>query len=142
MSKTPIDVPGGFVPAVAITLGEIDGEPQPITAATPMPVQTVHRASRSQPLSGETASSGTLGPFNPEIGREIVLTLGGDWQGEVRLHRSIDGGATTAPATLGGEELCWWRSLNEVVWVETEANVSLYLVATLSAGTLAYRFAQ
>ena len=83
-----------------------------------------------------------MAPFAPQLGREIWLTLSGTWSGSVALMRSVDGGATLLPATLGGAALTWTGNVNEIVWIETEAAATLYLSITLASGAVTYRVAQ
>lgn len=100
-------------------------------------------AATSTPLSGSSSTTQTVGPFTPQLGRPINLTLSGTWVGSVQLLRSIDGGTTKLPLTVGGSA---WGSYsanaNEPVWTETEAGATYYLAITRTSGTISYRIAQ
>ena len=135
--------PGGFVPQQAVVFARQDGTPTPVDPAHPLPVAApASRAAASTPLSGTASASTVAGPFVPDLGREVVLTLSGSFSGTVTLMRSVNGGASMLPATLAGRPLAWTAAINEIVWLETEAAATLYLQITLSTGTLAYRVAQ
>lgn len=135
--------PGGFVPQQAVSFAATDGKSVAVDGANPLPVAVpANRAATSTPLAGSTSASTVAGPFAPQLGREIVLTLSGTFAGSVALLRSVDGGTTKVAATLGGSALAWSAPVNEIVWLETEAAATLYLQITLSSGTLTYRVAQ
>jgi len=95
------------------------------------------------PLEGPASATTTVGPFSPVLGRPIIITLTGDWDGSVQLVRSIDAGATLLPITIGGTA---WGSytgnVNEPVWSESEAAATFFLKIMLTAGTVDYRLAQ
>ena len=94
-------------------------------------------------LNGSTAATATLGPFTPELGRPIWLTLSGSWTGSVQLLRSTDAGTTKLPLTAAGVPYgSYTANANEAVAEESCAGATWYLLATLSAGTLTYRLAQ
>ena len=83
------------------------------------------------------------GTFVPVSGRPVVVTLSGDWQGSVRIERSVDGGATRHALTVGG--LNWGEftaNACEPVWSEEEQGAELYLAIAITSGTVAYRLAQ
>lgn len=108
--------------------------------ATVQPSQT---AATSTPLTGSSATTQTVGPFAPQLGRPINLTLAGTWTGSAQLLRSIDGGTTKTPLTVGGTSWAnYSANANEPAWIETESGASYYLALTLSAGTLTYRVSQ
>ena len=142
MSLPSINAPAGFVPSVAISYGTIDEEARPVSIESPLPVSHTQTVATSVPLFGSASASATFGQFEPQIGREIVLTLSGQWSGDVTLERSVDGGATRMPATLAGRPLVWSQNINEIVWVEPEGSASLYLDVELIDGTLDYRVSQ
>ncbi|PZU15061.1 MAG: hypothetical protein DI606_00365 [Sphingobium sp.] len=135
--------PAGFVPQQAVVFARPDGTPTTVNPANPLPVATAAgRAALSAPLSGSTGTGMMAGPFIPDLGREVILTLSGNFSGTVTLMRSVNGGASMLPATLAGRALAWTGALNEIVWLETEAAAGLYLQIAVSAGTLTYRVAQ
>jgi hypothetical protein len=81
--------------------------------------------------------------FVPELDRPIWVSLAGNWTGTVELLRSVDGGATLLPLTVGG--IRWGRftaNANEPVADESEAGAAYYLAAAVQTGTLNYRVAQ
>jgi hypothetical protein len=101
MTSTSISIPAGFAPAYAMGFSDIGGQFALVSDTAPLPVAT--SAPAPSPLSGQSAASGIVGPFNPTAGRVIVVTLDGEWDGSVRLLRSTDGGLTMVPLRVGGE---------------------------------------
>ena len=142
MTLPPIDAPGGFVPAVAVTFESPDGNARAVSSDAPLPTVTIRASATSEPLQGTASSSETVGPFLQVAGREVVLSLDGTWTGRIALMRSTDGGASLLPATLGGEPLGWQQNINEIVWLDPEEAASLYLEIELESGSVAYRVAQ
>lgn len=138
----PILAPGHFVPLGAMAFGLPGGSATSVTRDTPLPVATRITAAEGLPLSGTTSATDIIGPFHPELGRPVILTLAGTWAGTVTLQRSIDGGSTIDAATLAGDPLVYSANLQEPVWIETEAGASLWLDIALADGTLAYRISQ
>lgn len=135
--------PAGFVPLQAVASTAPDGKSVAVDGSNPLPIATqASRAAGSTPLTGAAAATTTTGPFTPQLGREIVLTLSGTFSATVTLLRSVDGGTTKLPATVNGTALSWTGAVNEIVWVETEAAATLYLQITLTSGTVTYRVAQ
>lgn len=138
---TPIQNPAPFVPTRAISYAEANGNSQQVSADFPLPVSTLPPAPAA--LTGSISASGLIGPYAPALGRPVVLTLSGEWSGNARLLRSIDGGITRTPLTVGGST---WGEFSanccEAVWEEFESAATLYLDASLMSGTLNYRFAQ
>ena len=111
------------------------------TSASPVPVNT--QAAAPTPLSGTATSSVTAGPFTPVIGRGVMLTLTGTWVGSVQLMRSSNGGASSQPITMGGASWgLYSTNCCEPVWDESEAGAQLYLLITLTSGSISYRIAQ
>lgn len=140
MSK-PIMSPASYVPHVAVGFANADGTAASVNANAPLPVSVT--TATTPPLTGTTSTSGVIGPFLPLVGRSVILTLTGNWSGSVQLLRSIDGGATKIPLTLGGAPWALYTvSCCEAVWDESEAAAQLYLQVTISSGTLNYRIAQ
>ena len=76
-------------------------------------------------------------------GQPVVLQLSGAWTGTVTVQRSVDGGATRAPLTAGGQEWgVFTANACEPIWIEQEAAATLYLDVAIAQGTLAYRVSQ
>lgn len=138
---TPIQNPANYIPVQALSFAQADGNSGLVSADLPLPVSIVRPA--TAPLAGTAAVTGTAGPFAPAVGRPVMLGLSGTWSGTVRILRSVDGGVTRLPLTIGGEP---WGEFTtnacEAVWEEYEDGARLYLDITLSSGTLTYRVAQ
>lgn len=140
-----VQTPGGAVNGSAIGYGPKDGAWTAVTPASPLPVTTMpaQAASTSTPLAGSSATTQTVGPFTPQLGRPINLRLTGTWTGSAQLLRSVDAGATRTPLTIGGSSWgSYGANANEPVWTETEAGATYYLALTVSSGTVTYRVAQ
>jgi hypothetical protein len=103
-------------------------------------------ASGVTPLAGTSSTTEVVGPFVPQLGRPIWLTLDfatGSFVGTVTVKRSIDGGSTKHGLTLGGAaDGVYTAFVNEQVAEETEAGATYYLDIARTSGTLAYRMAQ
>lgn len=150
--NNPIKTPAGYVPAFALGFSGPEGELEIVDAVKPLPVALVSAdpiAVVSEfepapvPLEGTSAASVLVGPFTPVAGRPVVLSLTGTWEGTVQLMRSIDGGATLLPVTMGG--FAWGRYTGnacEPVWEELEEGAQLHIDINLTSGTVAYRIAQ
>lgn len=141
-SRPPILSPGGFVPQQAIAYAD-GASAIAVGGATPLPVTARTLAADVAPLSGMMTSSGVAGPFVPQLGRPIWLTLGGTWTGSATVQRSSDGGATWLPLTVGGQP---WGSFtanaNEPVAEDRDAAATYRLVVTIATGALSYRVSQ
>jgi hypothetical protein len=148
----PINVPAGYAPAFAVGFSDSsgglrmvnDGAPLPVTssAAAPLIVQTVDPGTPPA-LTGTLSASAVVGPFTPVSTRAVMLTLSGAWTGSVQLQRSIDGGSSRHPVTLGGA--AWARftaNACEPVWSEEEQGATVYLAIVLASGSLTYRLSQ
>lgn len=138
----PVAIPAGYVTGVAVAFTGPDDHAVLVGRAQPLPVAATPTAATSTPLAGTATANAVVGPFVPQLGREVVLSLSGAWTGSVALKRSVNGGTTKLAATLGGAALAWTGAVNEPVWVETEAGTTLYLDVTIASGTLTYRVAQ
>ncbi len=139
----PVQVPGNFVPAYAVAYGAVDTGATFVDGDHPLPVRDAYPAALSAPLVGTAAQAVVAGPFLPERGRPVWLTLSGSWSGSVRVLRSIDGGASKIALTIAGEP--WARftgNCNEAFIDETEAAASYYLEIDVTGGTISYRVAQ
>ena len=143
MTDLPIQPPARYLPLVAIAFADDGGNGTTIDAAHPLPVSTLIAEAASDPPAGAAVASGSFGPFTPELGRPIWLTLSGSWSGSVAVKRSVDGGVTKLPLTVGGAA---WGGFTgnacEPVAEESEAAAEYYLDVALVSGTLAYRVAQ
>jgi hypothetical protein len=136
-----ISVPAGFAPAYAVGYADSGGGLALVSTAEPLPVAT--SAPAPEPLVGEAAASVIAGPLLATAGRTIVVALGGDWVGTVRLLRSTDGGATRLPLRVGGGTWAEYiQSGCEQAWSETEEGASFYLDIALESGAVTYRVSQ
>jgi len=93
----------------------------------------------------------TLGPFAPQLAREVWMTLNATVlaSGTAQLLRSTDGGATKVGLTAGGQQIGFYAFsgvtgaiANEIQTVETDAAATYFISITLTAGTVAVRLAQ
>ncbi|HEX2794746.1 MAG TPA: hypothetical protein VHN58_10000 [Croceicoccus sp.] len=152
---TPIKLPAGYAPGIALGFAASDTDdtlalvtperPLPVSLSSDLSVQVVSEPppAAATAIAGTRSTDGRVGPFAPTANLPVVLTLSGTWDGTATLLRSTDGGVTTTALTAGG--MPWGvfaANACEPVWVETEANATLYLDIALTSGTLAYRFAQ
>lgn len=138
----PIQAPAGYVPQHALAFGTAGGGAVPVSQADPLPVSPRLAPATSVPLAGGLAASGTVGPFTPQPGRPIWVSLSGSWSGSAALLRSTDGGTTRLPATLGEAALTWSANRSEPATEESCAGATYYLAVTLTAGSLTYRLEQ
>ena len=148
----PIKTPAGYVPAFALGFSGPEGELEIVEAAKPLPVAlssdaplvvTQQFPDAPVPVEGTSIASELVGPFTPVAGRPVVLSLSGTWEGTAQLMRSIDGGITLHPITVGG--FIWGRytaNACEPVWEEQEQGAQLHLDIVLTSGTISYRIAQ
>jgi hypothetical protein len=82
----------------------------------------------SKPLAGTSTGASVVGPFWPDAESPIHLSLSGTISGTVRVLRSVDGGTTRLPLTIGGSPWASYTSaVNEPVWEEAVSGVALYL---------------
>lgn len=146
MPDIPISYPGRFAPGFALAYADAAGAALQVSSTTPLPVAVVSggtTATPPAPLTGTTAVSLTAGPFAPLAGRPLVLSLTGTWTGTVKLLRSIDGGTTRLPLTLGGSAYGTYSvNICEPVWEENEAAATFYLQLAPASGAIIYRLAQ
>lgn len=138
---TPIQNPAGYAVTRAVAFADVDGTLVPVDANTPLPV-TLGRTPTT-PLAGTAAATAVVGPYQPALGRPVMLVLTGTWAGTVRVMRSVDGGTTRQALTVAGTT---WAQFSanacEAVWEESESAATLYLDITLASGSVAYRMAQ
>lgn len=151
-TTNPIKTPAGYVPAFALGFSGPTGDLEIVDSVKPLPVAlssveplevTAAAAPAPTPLDGTSTASIVAGPFHPAPGRPVVLTLAGTWEGVVQVKRSIDGGTTLHPVTVGG--FAWGRYTDnacEPVWEEQEDDASLHLDIALTSGSIAFRIAQ
>lgn len=133
------------VSATVMGIGDPGGPASTISAANPLPVTDgLLAAATSTALTG-TATTGTaiVGPFTPQLGRGIRITLRGTWAGTFAVGTSIDACTTISPLTIGGQ--AWGSftgSANEIVDIPTLAGVVYCATATVSSGSLSYGIRQ
>lgn len=143
VTPIPVTAPAGAVPELALAFAARDGSAATVSLDNPLPVTPATAPAASTPVSGSASASTVAGPFRPDLGRPIWVTLSGNWTGSVSLLRSTDGGATRLPLTVAGQP---WGNFTgngqEPVVEEGAADASYYLAATLSSGTLSFRVAQ
>lgn len=139
----PIATPGRFVPLQALAFG-LPGEVAAAVARTnPLPIAVTRIAATATPMTGTVNATTLAGPFLPELGRPIWITLSGEWLGSARLLRSTDGGVTRLPLTVGGSPWAEFiANANEAIGEESDAAATYYLDIVLTTGTLTYRVAQ
>lgn len=138
-----IQDPAGFVPLHALSFGGIGTPAVPVDGEHPLPVVAMRPLGTSTPLGGTVTASDVVGPFAPDLGWPVWLTLTGNWTGTVRVLRSIDGGVTQLPLTVAGQEWATFTgNVQEVVGEESSAGATWYLAIALNGGTLTYRVAQ
>ena len=143
METLPCAAPAAYVPYHALAFSGPSEEALSVGSDRPLPVTATFGAAASEPLAGSASASAVVGPFLPELGRAIWLTLSGNWAGSVTVKRSTDAGATRLPLTFGG--LAWASftgNANEPVAEESVAGAAYYLDIALVSGTLAYEVAQ
>ncbi|WP_260926336.1 hypothetical protein [Novosphingobium sp. 9] len=98
---SPISTPARYTPAFAVGFSDTGGDFSLVHAAQPLPV-TMAASAPAAALSSTAAANAIAGPYIPVAGRTVMISLSGTWSGTVRLLRSIDGGATKVPVTVGG----------------------------------------
>jgi hypothetical protein len=136
----------GSIGGAATAINQAIGNASLVTLAAP------YGAATSTPLTatiGDTAAH-ALGPFTPQLSREIWLTLNATAaSGTAQLLRSTDGGTTQLGLTAGGLAIGSYSFaaasgsiVNEILSVETDATATYYLSITLTAGSVAARVAQ
>jgi hypothetical protein len=107
-----------------------------VDPTTGNPLSSSASPATSTPVTGSTTSSTTLGPFTPQLGRDlgVIITCTGTCTGQ--LLSSADGGVTKLPLTIGGAV---WASytgaVNEDAWTPTITGQTFYLALTATGGT-------
>ena len=147
MSQVPISYPARYAPGVALNYADETGNAVKVSAAAPLPVTLAAASGGSStaqaPLAGTASAALTVGPFVPQAGKPLVLTLAGSWSGTVKLLRSVDGGASKLPLTLAGAPwAAYSANVCEPVWEENEAAATFYLQLAPASGAISYRLAQ
>lgn len=139
----PIAPPARFVPTHAVAFGQPGEAAIAVDHLNPLPTIVRRVAATATAMIGSVNVSTLVGPFFPELGRAIWVTLTGEWSGNAQVLRSTDGGATRQPLTIGGEPWAQFSAnANEAIGEESDAAASYYLDIQLATGTLAYRVAQ
>ena len=142
---TPIQNPTGYAIPRAVAYADIDGSMLQVSTAAPLPVAVLAGGgtTATTPLTGTAAATSVVGPYQPAIGRAVMLLLTGTWTGTVKVLRSVDGGTTKQPLTINGN--VWGQFTTnccEAVWDESEGAARFYLDITLTSGSVTYRVAQ
>jgi hypothetical protein len=141
MPTTPIKIPAAYVTGQALFYADAANNAVAVSQTSPLPVAI--KRSAATPLAGSTSSPQVVGPFAPVDTRSVMLTLSGTWSGSVQVLRSVDGGITKIPVTMGGAPWALFSTnCCEAIWEESEAAATLYLNISLTSGTLTYRLAQ
>jgi len=137
----PIESPAGYASACAIGYADPAENLVLVSQADRLPVASA--APAPAPLVGQSAAAAIAGPFLAVAGRVVSVTLGGTWQGSVRLLRSTDGGSTKLALRVAGEP---WAEYSEPgceqAWLECEDGASFYLDLQPTSGAIDYRVSQ
>ena len=138
---TPIKAPAGYAPCYAVGYADPADNFILVRESDPLPVASFPPA--PPPFGGEASASTLAGPFEAVPGRIVAVTLGGTWQGLVRLLRSTDGGSTLTALRVAGEPWAEYSQPGcEQAWLETEEGASFYLDIQLASGSIDYRVSQ
>lgn len=140
-----------------VNLGSIGGAAtasnQALGNASLATIASGYAAATSTPVTATITDTSThvLGPFTPQLNREIWLTLNATTaaSGSAQLLRSTDSGATKVGLTAGGIAIGGYAFggttgaiVNEIIGIETDASATYYFTITLSAGAVTCRLAQ
>ena len=111
-----------------------------------------HGPASSTPLTGSivTPVAGEIGPFKPQLDRDIVLMIiGSNLTGTFQWKRSVDGGATKWPVTKMTSLVGDYSStaftgvvINEAVCHPTCDDDLYYLDCNISTGTFTFDIRQ
>jgi len=120
------------------------GPAAPASLSNPLPVTSILQPAGSAPLSGVANASGDVGPFVPELARDMWITLTGNgWAGSAQVMRSIDGGATKYALTAGGQPWANYEAdAHERIGQETVGGAVYYIRFVVTAGSVAYDLRQ
>jgi len=161
-SAASVQAPGGYAPIQAPCVRQSDSSCVAVSPTAPLPTtQGPLGAAMSTPLAGSVTASAvsptsgaasfaggvaTIGPMVPQLGRDIALKV---WSADngafsCQMRDSIDGGVTKLPLTLfdiaiGGP---YSAPVNSAITSENIAGTQVYLLCSVSAGTLNYVVAQ
>lgn len=130
---------GALVPGSATML--VDSSGAEVGRTNPLPTSEGPLAPATSTALAGTASPGTtvVGPFTPQLGRGIRVTLRGTWSGTFAVGTSIDACSTISPLTIAGTTWgSFTGSANEVVDIPSLAGVVYCATATVSSGSLSY----
>jgi hypothetical protein len=140
-----------------VNLGSLGGAAtsanQAIGNATLTTLSAPFTAATSTPLTAAISDTAThaLGPFTPQLSRQIWLTLNATAaaSGTAQLLRSNDGGTTRIGITQSGNIAASYQFsgvtgaiVNEPILAETDATAVYFLMITLTAGSITVRIAQ
>jgi hypothetical protein len=141
---TDVRAPAGFAPEHAISFGARNQPATPVAGDNPLPTVATLIAATSTPLTGNANNATVAGPFAPQLGRPIWLTLSGSWSGTAQLLRSTDDGMTKLPLTYsdGAVKASVTGNVNAPVAEESDAAATYYLSLAPASGTVSYRVAQ
>jgi len=157
-----VQAPGGYAPIQAPCVRQSDSSCVAVSPTAPLPTtQGPLGVAVSTPLAGTVTASAvaptsgaasfvggvaTIGPMAPQLGRDISLKV---WSADnavfsCQMRDSIDGGATKLPLTIfdlpvGGP---YTAPVNSAITAETIAGTQVFLLCSVSAGTLNYVVAQ
>lgn len=139
----PCDAPAAYIPFTAIACPDAGNQSIPVGPGAPLPVETSFGPATSTAIAGTASASMIAGPFIPQLGRPIWLTLDGTWSGTVCIKRSTDGGTTSHGLTVAGEAWAEFsQNANEAVAIESSTAATYYLDIVLASGSLTYEVAQ
>jgi hypothetical protein len=117
--------------------------PLPAGSNTIGGVTITQGAASSTAVIGSTSASTTVGPFVPQLGRDMLVELSGTWTGSVQLMRSTDGGTTQVATTInGGTWGLWTANASESPVTPSSTRETFYLAVTIASGILAYKIFQ
>lgn len=142
------------VAAQSCATHDANGMCVPATLITTMPAASVALTgtvspSAVTPTSGAatlTGGTATIGPFTPILGRDIALTLN-PATGSIfsaQLLDSRDGGTTKLPLTIFDTQIGgpYTVPVNSVITSESVSNRTVWLVVTVTSGSVAYAVEQ
>ena len=108
---TPIQNPTGYAIPRAIAYADTDGSMLQVAAASPLPVS--FGAASTAPLAASSAFSTVAGPYQPALGRAVVLVLTGPGSRLRRGTRSVT--STTVATTIASKIITDLASTTNVV---------------------------
>ena len=136
-----IQTPAGYASGYAVGYADPADNLILVSEAERLPVAPVAPAPAA--FVGQASTALVAGPFEAVAGRVVTVTLGGTWEGTIRLLRSTDGGSTLVALRVAGEPWAEYSQPGcEQAWLETEDGASFYLDVQLVSGTADYRVSQ